>query len=123
MSANLSSVLFLITGILFILALRGLSSPETSRMGNFLGITGMILAIVVSILSVDIFFSNLIYFIIALSIGGIIGGIIAFKIPMTAMPQLVAGFHSLVGLAAVLVAVSAYYSPFNRRDYWRYYCI
>jgi len=111
MSANLSSVLFLITGILFILALRGLSSPETSRMGNFFGITGMILAIVVSILSVDIFFNNLIYFIIALSIGGIIGGIIAFKIPMTAMPQLVAGFHSLVGLAAVLVAISAYYSP------------
>ena len=111
MSANLSSILFLITGILFILALRGLSSPETSRMGNFFGITGMILAIVVSILSVDIFFINLIYFIIALSIGGTIGGIIAFKIPMTAMPQLVAGFHSLVGLAAVLVAISAYYNP------------
>ena len=111
MSANLSSLLFLITGVLFILALRGLSSPETSRMGNFFGIAGMILAIIVSILSVDIFFSNLIFFIIALSIGGTIGGIIAFKIPMTAMPQLVAGFHSLVGLAAVLVAISAYYSP------------
>ena len=111
MSANLSSLLFLTTGVLFILALRGLSSPETSRMGNFFGISGMVLAIVVSILSVDIFFSNLIYFIIALSIGGTIGGFIAFKIPMTAMPQLVAGFHSLVGLAAVLVAVSAYYSP------------
>ena len=111
MSANLSSILFLITGVLFILALRGLSSPETSRMGNFFGIAGMILAIVVSILSVDILFTNLIYFIVALSVGGIIGGIIAFKIPMTAMPQLVAGFHSLVGLAAVLVAVSAYYSP------------
>ena len=111
MSANLSSILFLITGVLFILALRGLSSPETSRMGNFFGITGMILAIVVSILSVDIFFNNLIYFIIALSICGTIGGFIAFKIPMTAMPQLVAGFHSLVGLAAVLVAISAYYSP------------
>jgi NAD(P) transhydrogenase subunit beta len=111
MSANLSSLLFLITGVLFILALRGLSSPETSRMGNFFGISGMVLAITVSILSVDIFFSNLIYFIIALSIGGLIGGFIAFKIPMTAMPQLVAGFHSLVGLAAVLVAVSAYYSP------------
>jgi len=111
MSANLSSILFLITGVLFILALRGLSSPETSRMGNFFGITGMVLAIVVSILSVNILFNNLIYFIIALSIGGIIGGMIAFKIPMTAMPQLVAGFHSLVGLAAVLVAVSAYYSP------------
>ena len=111
MSANLSSILFLITGVLFILALRGLSSPETSRMGNFFGISGMILAIIVSILSVDIFFSNLIFFIIALSIGGTIGGVIAFKIPMTAMPQLVAGFHSLVGLAAVLVAISAYYSP------------
>ena len=111
MSANLSSILFLITGVLFILALRGLSSPETSRMGNFFGIAGMVLAIVVSILSVDILFTNLLYFIIALSIGGTIGGIIAFRIPMTAMPQLVAGFHSLVGLAAVLVAVSAYYSP------------
>jgi len=111
MSANLSSLLFLITGVLFILALRGLSSPETSRMGNFFGISGMVLAIVVSILSVDIFFSNLIYFLIALSIGGTIGGFIAFKIPMTAMPQLVAGFHSLVGLAAVFVAISAYYSP------------
>jgi NAD(P) transhydrogenase subunit beta len=111
MSANLSSILFLITGVLFILALRGLSSPETSRMGNFFGITGMVLAIIVSILSVNILFANLLYFIIALSIGGIIGGIIAFRIPMTAMPQLVAGFHSLVGLAAVLVAVSAYYSP------------
>jgi len=111
MSANFSSILFLITGVLFILALRGLSSPETSRMGNFFGITGMVLAIVVSILSVNILFVNLLYFITALSIGGIIGGIIAFRIPMTAMPQLVAGFHSLVGLAAVLVAISAYYSP------------
>ena len=111
MSANLSSTLFLLTGILFILALRGLSSPETSRMGNLFGILGMALAIVVSILSVDIFLANLIYFIIALTIGGSIGGFIAFRIPMTAMPQLVAGFHSLVGLAAVLVAISAYYNP------------
>ncbi len=111
MSANLSSILYLITGVLFILALRGLSSPETSRMGNFFGITGMVLAIVVSILSVNILFANLLYFVIALVIGGSIGGVIAFRIPMTAMPQLVAGFHSLVGLAAVLVAVSAYYSP------------
>jgi NAD(P) transhydrogenase subunit beta len=111
MSANLSAILFLITGVLFILALRGLSSPETSRTGNLLGILGMILAVIVSILSVDIVFSNLIYFIFALTIGGTIGSLIAFRIPMTAMPQLVAGFHSLVGLAAVLVAVSAYYNP------------
>ena len=82
MSANFSSVLFLITGILFILALRGLSSPETSRMGNLFGILGMALAIVVSILSVDIFFANLVYFIIALTIGGSIGGFIAFRIPL-----------------------------------------
>ena len=111
MSANLSAILFLITGVLFILALRGLSSPETSRTGNLLGIIGMILAVVVSILSVDIIFLNLIYFVFVLTIGGIIGSFIAFRIPMTAMPQLVAGFHSLVGLAAVLVAISAYYNP------------
>ena len=111
MSANLSSVLYLITGVLFILALRGLSSPETSRQGNLFGMAGMILAIIVTFLSIDIFFNNLIFFAIALLIGGIIGGLIAYKIPMTAMPQLVAGFHSLVGLAAVMVAVSAYYSP------------
>ena len=80
-------------------------------MGNFFGITGMVLAIVVSILSVNILFANLLFFILALSLGGIVGGIIALRISMTAMPQLVAGFHSLVGLAAVLVAVSAYYSP------------
>jgi NAD(P) transhydrogenase subunit beta len=111
MSANLSAIFFLITGVLFILALRGLSSPETSRTGNLLGILGMVLAVVVSILSVNIIFSNLIYFIVALTIGGTIGSFIAFRIPMTAMPQLVAGFHSLVGLAAVLVAISAYYNP------------
>jgi NAD(P) transhydrogenase subunit beta len=111
MSANLSAILFLITGVLFILALRGLSSPETSRTGNLLGILGMILAVIVSIFSVDIVFANLIYFTVALTIGGTIGSFIAFRIPMTAMPQLVAGFHSLVGLAAVLVAVAAYYNP------------
>jgi len=111
MSANLSSILYLVTGVLFILALRGLSSPETSRKGNFFGIAGMILAIVVTFFSVEIFSNNLIFFISALLVGGITGSLIAYKIPMTAMPQLVAGFHSLVGLAAVLVAVSAYYSP------------
>ena len=111
MSANLSSLLYLFTGILFILALRGLSSPESSRMGNVFGITGMLLAIIVTFLSIEILIDNIIFFIIAFSLGGLIGSYIAFKIPMTAMPQLVAGFHSLVGLAAVLVAVSAYYNP------------
>jgi len=110
-SANLSAVFYLISGILFILALRGLSSPDTSRQGNYFGIAGMIIAIVVTFLSVGNFSTSLIYVIIFLIIGGAIGSIIAFKIPMTAMPELVAGFHSLVGLAAVFVAIAAYLNP------------
>ena len=111
MTPNLAASLYLISGVLFILALRGLSSPETSRQGNFFGILGMALAITVTFLSVDILFSGFIFIICALVIGGSIGAIIAHKISMTAMPQLVAGFHSLVGLAAVLVALSAFYNP------------
>ena len=110
-SANLSAVFYLISGILFILALRGLSSPDTSRQGNYFGIAGMIIAIVVTFLSVGNFSTSLIYVIIFLIIGGAIGSFIAFKIPMTAMPELVAGFHSLVGLAAVFVAIAAYLNP------------
>jgi len=111
MSSNLAASLYLISGILFILALRGLSSPETSRRGNLFGILGMILAITVTFLSVDILFSGIVFIICALAIGGSIGAIISYRISMTAMPQLVAGFHSLVGLAAVLVALSAFYNP------------
>ena len=111
MTSNLAASLYLISGVLFILALRGLSSPETSRQGNFFGILGMALAITVTFLSVDILFSGFIFIICALAIGGFIGAIVAYKISMTAMPQLVAGFHSLVGLAAVLVALSAFYNP------------
>jgi len=111
MSPNLAAFLYLTSGILFILALRGLSSPETSRQGNLFGILGMIIAIIVTFLAVGSFSKGFIYVLIFLSIGGIIGSIIAFKIPMTAMPQLVAGFHSLVGLAAVLVALSAFLKP------------
>jgi H+-translocating NAD(P) transhydrogenase subunit beta len=110
-SANLSAVFYLISGILFILALRGLSSPDTSRQGNYFGIAGMIIAIVVTFLSVGNFSTSLVYVIIFLIIGGAIGAFIAFKIPMTAMPELVAGFHSLVGLAAVFVAIAAYLNP------------
>jgi NAD(P) transhydrogenase subunit beta len=110
-SANLSAVFYLISGILFILALRGLSSPDTSRKGNYFGIAGMIIAIVVTFLSVGNFSATLVYVIIFLIIGGAIGAFIAFKIPMTAMPELVAGFHSLVGLAAVFVAIAAYLNP------------
>jgi len=111
MTTSLAASLYLISGALFILALRGLSSPETSRRGNFFGVLGMTLAIIVTFLFVDILFSSLLFIICALAIGGSIGAIISYRISMTAMPQLVAGFHSLVGLAAVLVALSVFYNP------------
>ena len=111
MTASLAASLYLISGVLFVLALRGLSSPEMSRRGNFFGILGMALAIIVTFLSVDILFSSLLFIICALAIGGSIGVIIAYRISMTAIPQLVAGFHSFVGLAAVLVALSAFHNP------------
>ena len=111
MSANLSATLYLISGVLFILALRGLSSPETSRQGNLFGIIGMVIAITVTFLSVGNFTSGFVYVILFLAIGGSVGAFIAYKIPMTAMPELVAGFHSLVGLAAVFVAISAFINP------------
>ena len=110
-SVNLLAIFYLISGVLFILALRGLPSPETSRKGNLYGIIGMALAIGVTILSVGNFSYGFLYLIIFLLIGGSIGAFIAFKIPMTAMPELVAGFHSLVGLAAVFVAISAFLNP------------
>ena len=111
MTQSLAASLYLISGILFILALRGLSSPETSRRGNLFGILGMILAIIVTFLSIDIIFNSFVFVIIVFVVGGAIGTLIAYRISMTAMPQLVAGFHSLVGLAAVLVALSAFYNP------------
>ncbi len=111
MSANLSAIFYLISGVLFILALRGLSSPETSRQGNFFGILGMVIAIIVTFLYIGNFSTGFIYVLILLLIGGSIGAFIAFKIPMTAMPELVAGFHSFVGLAAVFVAISAFLNP------------
>ena len=111
MSANLSASLYLVSGVLFILALRGLSSPETSRQGNLFGIIGMVIAITVTFLSVGNYTSGFIYVLIFLAVGGSIGAFIAYKIPMTAMPELVAGFHSLVGLAAVFVAISAFINP------------
>ena len=110
-SANLSAIFYLVSGILFILALRGLSSPDTSRQGNYFGIVGMIIAIIVTFLSIGNFSTSFFYVVIFLVIGGAIGSFIAFKIPMTAMPELVAGFHSLVGLAAVFVAIAAFLNP------------
>ena len=107
MSANFSALFYLISGILFILALRGLSSPETSRQGNYFGIAGMIIAIVVTFLSVGNFGQGFIYILIFLLVGGSIGAFIAFRIPMTAMQELVAGFPPLW----VFVAISAFLKP------------
>ena len=112
MSPDLIALLYLASGVLFILSLRGLSSPASSRQGNFLGMTGMAIAILTTLAAAPTMTGMSWGMIIAgLAIGGFIGAIIAKKIPMTAMPQLVAAFHSLVGMAAVFVAAAAYYAP------------
>ncbi|WP_186394678.1 NAD(P)(+) transhydrogenase (Re/Si-specific) subunit beta [Stappia sp. TSB10GB4] len=111
LSANVTAVLYVISAVLFILALRGLSSPETSRQGNLFGMVGMAIAIVTTLLTAAPGFSGLALIVAGLAIGGGIGAVIARRVPMTAMPQLVAAFHSLVGMAAVLVAAGALYAP------------
>ena len=100
---------YLVSGVLFILALRGLSSPSTSRAGNRYGMIGMTIAVVTTLVTHDI--ASLPEILGALALGGVIGFVIARKIAMTDMPQLVAAFHSLVGLAAVLVGWAAYLNP------------
>jgi NAD(P) transhydrogenase subunit beta len=109
MTPNLAALLYLLASVCFIMALRGLSSPETARGGNIYGIVGMVVAIGTTLASPGV----LSYGVIAAGIvvGGTIGTVIALKIQMTALPQLVAAFHSLVGLAAVCVATAAFYAP------------
>ncbi|MBB3977429.1 NAD(P) transhydrogenase subunit beta [Rhizobium azooxidifex] len=111
MSPNIAAFLYLVSGVLFIMALRGLSHPTTSRRGNTLGMAGMGIAIVTTLLLATPSIGGLALIVLGLAIGGGAGAYIARAIPMTSMPQLVAGFHSLVGLAAVLVAAAALYSP------------
>jgi len=113
MSPNLVALLYLAAGVLFILALRGLSSPASSRRGNLLGMVGMAIAIGTTLAQIGDPDSALtwILIIVGLAIGGGIGAYIARSIPMTSMPELVAAFHSLVGLAAVFVAAGALYAP------------
>ncbi|MFC7064331.1 NAD(P)(+) transhydrogenase (Re/Si-specific) subunit beta [Brucella rhizosphaerae] len=111
MSINVAAFLYLVSGVLFILALRGLSHPTTSRQGNTFGMVGMAIAIVTTLLLARPSFGGLVLILLGIGIGGGIGAVIARRIAMTAMPQLVAGFHSLIGLAAVLVAAAAIYSP------------
>jgi NAD(P) transhydrogenase subunit beta len=100
---------YLVAGIFFILALRGLSHPTTSRQGNRFGMAGMLIAVVTTLVTHQI--ASLPEILFAIAVGGVIGFVIARKIAMTAMPQLVAAFHSLVGLAAVLVACAAFLDP------------
>jgi len=112
MSPNLIALLYLAAGVLFILALRGLSSPDSSRRGNYLGMTGMAIAIATTLaIAAPSEISTWITILAGFAIGGVIGTLIARRIPMTAMPQLVAAFHSLVGMAAVLVAAAALNAP------------
>ncbi|KAB2715422.1 NAD(P)(+) transhydrogenase (Re/Si-specific) subunit beta [Brucella intermedia] len=111
MSVNLAAFLYLVSGVLFILALRGLSHPTTSRQGNMYGMIGMGISILTTLLLARPSFGGLVLIVIGIAIGGGIGAVIARRIAMTAMPQLVAAFHSLIGLAAVLVAAAALYSP------------
>jgi NAD(P) transhydrogenase subunit beta len=115
MPIQLTAFLYLVSSVLFVLALRGLSSPESSRQGNIYGMTGMTIAVVTTVVWIATYsgagFGAVIYVLIALVIGGSVGTYLARTIQMTAMPQLVAAMHSLVGLAAVLVAAAAYYNP------------
>jgi len=112
MTANLIPLLYIISGILFILALRGLSSPETARRGNLFGMVGMTIAIVTTLFVLeDKSFGTWGMIIIGIGIGALIGNQIAKRVAMTAMPQLVAAFHSLVGLSAVFIAWAAFLAP------------
>ncbi|WP_062014182.1 NAD(P)(+) transhydrogenase (Re/Si-specific) subunit beta [Aureimonas sp. AU4] len=111
MSASFASFLYLVSGVLFILALRGLSHPSTSRQGNLFGMVGMGLAIVTTLFLARPSFGGLVLIVLGLGLGGGAGAYIARRIAMTAMPQLIAAFHSLVGLAAVMVAAAALYAP------------
>jgi NAD(P) transhydrogenase subunit beta len=109
--ATISSLAYLVASVLFILALRGLSHPTTSRQGNMFGMIGMGIAIVATMLSSHMDFGGFALIIAGLAIGGSVGTYVASRIQMTSLPQLVAAFHSLVGMAAVFVAASAFYSP------------
>ncbi len=111
MSENLAAFLYLVSGVLFIQALRGLSHPSSSRRGNMLGMAGMTIAILTTLVLAEPSIGGLAMIVIGLAIGGSVGAYIARRIPMTAMPQLVAAFHSLVGMAAVMVAAGALYAP------------
>ncbi|MBT5111389.1 MAG: NAD synthetase, partial [Rhodospirillaceae bacterium] len=109
MEENYSAFAYLISSVCFIMALRGLSSPVSARIGNIYGIVGMVIAIATTLAAPQVLSFTTIA--VGVLIGGAIGTVVALRIQMTALPQLVAAFHSLVGLAAVFVAAAAFYQP------------
>ncbi len=111
MGATLSTLAYLAAAVLFILALRGLSHPETSKRGNQFGMIGMAIAMVATLARPGMSYEGIGEILVAIAIGGSVGAVIASRIQMTALPQLVAAFHSLVGMAAVCVAAAAFYAP------------
>ena len=112
MTANIAALLYLVAGVLFILALRGLSSPASSQRGNLFGIIGMTIAVLTTLAAhPPIGWGAWALVALGIGLGGGIGAVIARRVPMTSMPELVAAFHSLVGMAAVLVAAAALYAP------------
>ena len=111
MAATFTTLAYLVAAVLFILALRGLSRPETSKQGNLFGMVGMGIAIVATLLRPGMGGGGIALILLALAIGGSFGAYVATRIQMTALPQLVAAFHSLVGMAAVFVAAAAFYAP------------
>jgi NAD(P) transhydrogenase subunit beta len=106
MAHTLSTLAYLVASVLFILALRGLSHPETSRQGNLFGMVGMGIAVLATLLQPGMGAGGIAIVIAGIAIGGTIGTMVAQRIQMTALPQLVAAFHSLVGMAAVFVAAA-----------------
>ena len=107
MSANQVALAYLVASVLFILALKGLSSPVSARRGNMFGIAGMVIAVVTTLLITK----NWMLIIAGIMVGGTIGAVVARRVQMTQMPELVAAMHSLVGMAAVLIAIAVVHNP------------
>src|SRR5690242_12638168 len=111
MSANQLALWYLVAAVSFILALKGFSSAQTSRRGNMLGIIGMTIAVLVTLALIYSNSKNVVPILVAMAVGGVIGAIVARRVQMTQMPELVAAMHSLVGLAAVCIAIAAVNRP------------
>jgi len=106
-SSNLVALAYLVASVFFILALKGLSSPTSARRGNLFGVIGMVIAVATTLTIT----TNWVLIVAGIAVGAVIGSVIAKRVPMTSMPEMVAFMHSLVGLAAVLIAIAAVHNP------------